>query len=217
MQWPLLEVLNEDERRAFLATTRRRRFDKGEVVFHEGDPGDTLHLVAKGHFGIRMHTTLGDVAMVRVLGPGEFFGELTVVSPGPRIATASALSTAETLSVRREQFAELELRFPKIDRVLIEALVTEIRRLSAILVEVTNLSAEKRIWRRIDSLRKTFGVDDEAAMTVPITQEDLAELAGCTRPTVNQVLKAGELEGIIALGRGRIVILDADLLDRRLN
>jgi CRP/FNR family cyclic AMP-dependent transcriptional regulator len=214
MKWPLLEVLEETERRGLLAAARRRRFGKGEVIFHEGDPGETLHLVDKGQIGMRVHTPLGDVAMVRVLGPGEFFGELTVVSPGPRNATAVALTPAETLSVRREQFADLRSRFPEIERVLVEALVHEVRRLATQVVEATYVPAEKRVWRQLDALRTTFGGADEPSNTLPITQEVLAELAGCTRPTVNQVLRAGQDEGAIQLHRGRIDVVRPDLLSR---
>src|SRR5262245_31139218 len=107
MEWPILAELSEPERRELLTAARRRRFAKGEVIFHEGDPGDTLHLVSKGHIGIRVNTPLGDVAMVRVLRPGEFFGELAVVAPAPRNATACALDPAETLSLHRDDFQAL--------------------------------------------------------------------------------------------------------------
>ena len=215
MQWHLLDVLDDSERRELLAAARRRRFKKGEVVFHEGDPGDTLHLVAKGQIGLRIHTPLGDVAMVRVVGPGDFFGELTVVSPGPRNATATALASAETLSLDRSQFSELQARFGQIDRVLVEALVHEVRRLASHVVEASYLPSDKRIWRRIASLRSVFADGDEPTDVLPITQDVLAELAGCTRPTVNQVLKTGEADGVIELRRGRIEILDHELLARR--
>lgn len=216
MHWPLLDVLDEAERRELLVAARRRRFKKGEVVFHEGDPGDSLHLVDKGQIGIRMQTPLGDVTMVRVLGPGEFFGELTVVSPGPRNATATALTPADTLSVRREEITGLQSRFPEINRVLIEALVQEIRRLAALVVEVTYMPTEKRVWHRIDALRSAFGSPGAPASTLPITQDQLAELTGCTRPTVNQVLKSGEQAGMIELHRGRIDVIRPDLLARHL-
>lgn len=198
-----------------MIASRRRKFARSEVIFHEGDPGDTLHLIASGQVGLRVHTPLGDVAMVRVLGPGEFFGELTVVSPGPRNATAVALSPVETRSLHRDQFDDLKQRHPDIGRVLVEALVHEVRRLSGQLVEATYLPVETRIWRRLDALRTTFGSQDDPTDSIPINQDVLAELAGSTRPTVNRVLRAGADAGIIALHRGRIEVLDHDLLERR--
>lgn len=215
MEWPLLAVLDDDARREVLIASRRRKFGRGEVIFHEGDPGDSLHLVSSGQIGLRVHTPLGDVAMVRVLGPGDFFGELTVVAPGQRNATAVAVTAAETRSLHRDQFDELQQRHPQVGRVLVEALVHEVRRLSAQLVEVTYLPVEQRVWRRLQSLRTTFGTGGEATESLPVTQDVLAELVGCTRPTVNQVLRAGEADGVIALHRGRIEVLDAELLARR--
>ena len=67
MQSHLLDMLDDDEQREVLAAARRRRFKRNEVVFHDGDPGDTLHMIVKGHFAIRFTTPLGDQATVRVL------------------------------------------------------------------------------------------------------------------------------------------------------
>ena len=83
MRSQLLDVLDDDQRRAVLAKARRRHFKRNEVVFHDGDPGDTLHMIVKGHFAIRITTPLGDEAMVRVLGAPEYFGELALLAPGP--------------------------------------------------------------------------------------------------------------------------------------
>ena len=84
MRSHLLETLDTDEQRDVLAAARRRRFKRNEVVFHDGDPGDTLHLIVDGHFAIRITTPLGDQAMIRVFGPADYFGELAMLSPAPR-------------------------------------------------------------------------------------------------------------------------------------
>src|SRR5687767_8294789 len=106
-----------------MSAARRRRFRRGEVVFHEGDPGDTLHLVDKGHFSVRITTPLGDVATLRVHGPGDFFGELAVISPAPRNATVAALDAAETLTLSAAALSELRSRYPDLSDVLMEGLV----------------------------------------------------------------------------------------------
>jgi CRP-like cAMP-binding protein len=213
--YPLLDVLGEEERRSVLAGARRRRFKAKEVVFHEGDPGDTLHLLASGHVAIRIHTPLGDVATVRMLRPGEFFGELAVVAPGPRNATAVALDAAETLSLDRAQFTELRARHSKVDDVLVAALVSEIRRLATQLVDAMYVPVDKRVWRRVADLAAVFGSDGQPASSVPITQDVLAQLTGCTRSTANRVLRGGEDDGVITMTRGRLEILDAAQVARR--
>ena len=98
----LFHVLPVENRERLLAEMRRRRFKRGEVVFHEGDPGDTLHLIEKGHVAIRATTPLGDVATFAVLGPGEVFGDQALLTPSAkRTASAVALEAAETRSLTR--------------------------------------------------------------------------------------------------------------------
>ena len=208
MEWQILEVLSPDERQELLALARRRRFARNEVIFHEGDPGDTLHLVAKGHIAVRVTTPLGDVATVRVLKAGDFFGELAIISPGPRNATAVALDAVETRAVHRDQFAALRARDPAIDRVIIEALVTEVRRLAVQLVDALYIPVEKRIWRRVVDLAAIFANSDRSAVSIPLTQEELAQVVGATRPTINRTLKEGEDAGVVRLARGRVEVLD---------
>ena len=215
MDFPLLGVLSESERRDVLTRARRRRFKRQEVIFHEGDGGDALHLVDRGHVALRIHTPLGDVATVRIIKPGDFFGELAVVSPGPRNATAIALDPVDTLSLDRTQLDELRSDHPGIDALLVEALVSEVRRLAGQLVEAMYVPADKRVWRRLLELATTFGTNGEVELTVPVTQDVLAQLCGCTRPTANRTLRTGEEAGVIAMGRGRIEILDVTALQKR--
>jgi CRP-like cAMP-binding protein len=212
--WPLLDMLSENDRRQLLAHARRRRFARNEVIFHEGDPGNAMHLVGKGHIAIRLHTPLGDVATVRVVGPGEFFGELAIVAPAPRNATAVALDATETLVLDSGQFDALRAEHPQVDRLLIEALASEVRRLASQLVDAMYVPVDKRVWRRIMELAAIFGSDDQPADTIPLTQDVIAQLSGCTRPSANRVLRDGEQRGAIRVGRGRIDVIDHDSITR---
>ena len=193
---------------------RRRRFARNEVIFHDGDPGDTLHLLAKGHVAIRVTTPLGDVATVRVLKSGDCFGELAVVSPAPRNATAVAIGTVETLGIHRTQFDELRERQPSIEGLLVEALVAEVRRLTVQLLDALYVPVDKRVWRRLTELAAIFR-DGTDPVVVPLTQEDVAQVVGTTRPTVNRLLREGEAAGIVRIARGRLEILDPDAIARR--
>jgi len=215
VQWPLLDVLSEDVRRQLLARARRRRFARNEVIFHEGDPGDSLHLMARGHVALRIHTPLGDVATARIVRSGEFFGELAVVNPGPRNATAVALDAVETIALDRDQLNALLAAHESANNVLIAALVTEVRRLAQQLVETMYTPVDKRLWRRMKDLSVIFGSDGQPSTEIPLTQDVIAELTGCTRPTANRVLRAGEEAGVIRMSRRQIEILDLDGLRQR--
>jgi CRP-like cAMP-binding protein len=212
MQSRLLDMLDDDEQREVVAAARRRRFKRNEVVFHDGDPGDTLHLVVEGHFAIRITTPLGDQAMVRVFGPADYFGELAILSPGPRRGSAICLDGGETLSVHRDDFEDLRAKRPKINEVLTNALVAEVRRLSTALIEALYVPVERRIWLRLIDLVELFGSD--APIVIPLTQDDIAQLAGTTRPTANRVLRAGEELDVLRLARGRVEVHDPTALRR---
>jgi len=214
MDWKLLTALTPDEQRQVISQTQRRRFRRNEVVFHEGDPGDSLHLIAKGHVAVRRSTPLGEIATLVVLGPGDYFGELIFVSPeAGRNATVVALDAVETLSLHRDQLQTLRSQYPGIDRFLLDAMAKEIRRLSSLLSDALYVPVDKRVLRRLLEVANTYGNDGPAR--VPLTQEDLASLAGTTRPSANKALRLVEEAGLITMSRGEIRILDPDGLARR--
>jgi CRP/FNR family transcriptional regulator, cyclic AMP receptor protein len=215
MEWePLAEVPAEDLQQV-LSIARRRTFGRNEVVFHRGDPADSLHLIRKGHFVAHVTTALGDTVTLAVRGPGEAFGELALLGgEGARAATVAALEPGETLSVYRDDFHRLARRIPAINAVLVGLLAEDVRRLSRLLVEGHTATAEKRVLRRLKELAAVYGTTG-APVVIPLTQETLAGLAFTSRATVNQVLREQEHRGVLALGRGRTTVVDVEELARQ--
>jgi len=203
-----------DQVREVLRVARRRRFSRNEVVFHRGDPADTLHLIASGHFAIQVMTPLGERVTIAIRGPGESFGEMALVDQAPRSATVSATEDAETYSVFRDDFLRLRERHPAVGDAVVAFLAREIRMLGERLAEALYVPVEKRVRRRIVELAGLYPAED-GRPTIPLTQEAIAELAGTTRPTVNGVLKEEERRGTIELARGRLRVLDLEALARR--
>ena len=214
MRWELFSDLPSGELQRVLTLARRRTFGRGEVVFHEGDPADSLHLIAKGRFAVRVTTPLGETAMLAIRGPGEAFGELALVSEAPRSATVAALESAETHSIYRREFDELRRQHPFVNRVLVAVLAAEVRRMNELIVEAFYVGAEQRVLRRLCDLAAVYG-DETDTVTIPLTQEDLAGLAGTSRATVNRALREEESRGTVKLGRGKTTVLDLDELRRR--
>ena len=211
MKWLLLAGVAEDDVRALLSIARRRTFGKGEVVFHRDDPADSLHLVVRGRFGARVLTALGDSVLVDVLGPGQSFGELALLLPDARrSATVEALEAGETRSIFRHDFAVLQREHPAVKDVLLRLLAEQLRRATDRLVEAHYVDAETRVRRRLVELASTY--EDGI---VPLTQEDIAAMAGTSRATVNRVLREEARLGALALARGRTAVLDPDGLERR--
>lgn len=181
------------------------------MVFHREDPADSLHLIARGRFAARLQTPLGDSVLLDVLGPGQSFGELALLLPDTRrSATVSALEEGETRSVYRDDFARLQRQHPGVKDVLLTLLADQLRRSSDRIVEAHYVDAETRVRRRVCELAKTYG-----SGVVPLTQEDLAAIAGTSRATVNRVLRDEERRGTVALQRGRVTVRDADELEHR--
>jgi CRP/FNR family cyclic AMP-dependent transcriptional regulator len=215
MEWRLLGDVPAEELRRLLSIARRRTFGRGEVVFHAGDPADSLHLVAKGRFAIRVVTPLGDAALLGIRGPGGAFGELALLEgAGTRSATVSALEASETHAVYRTDFEQLRRRFPGVNAVLAALLAERVRALSERLVEAYYVDAETRVLRRLRDAAALYATGPGAAV-VPLTQEEVASLAGTSRATVNRVLREEERRGTVALGRGRTTV-DPAALERRL-
>ena len=210
MRWALLDGLPEEDVRRLLSVARRRKFTRGEIVFHEQDPADTLHLIVKGRFIVRSQTPLGERAILAVLGPGEMFGELSLLeADARRTATVAAVEGGETHCVHRVDFEGLRRRHPETADVLIAILAGQVRRLSRHLLEALYVPADKRVLRRLLEVAERF--DDGL---VPLNQEDIASLAGTSRATANRVLREEEARGTLTLGRGRTVVLDAEALGR---
>jgi CRP/FNR family transcriptional regulator, cyclic AMP receptor protein len=193
----------------------RRRFRRGEVIFHADDLGDTVHVIEKGRVAIRVTTPLGNVATVSVLGSGELFGEGALFSDDARrSATAVALEPVETRPLNAAEFARLRATDPRLDDFLMHALTARLRRTTDHLIEALFVPVERRVLHRLVTLADEFAGDNDH-IVLSISQEDLAAMAGTTRPTANRVLRAAERDGLITLSRGHISIVDRAELARR--
>jgi CRP/FNR family cyclic AMP-dependent transcriptional regulator len=211
----LLSLLDGQERSALIAGTRVRRFGRNEVVFHEGDPGDSLHIVEKGLFVARSNSTLGHVLTVNAFRPGAVFGELALLGgDGQRTATVMSLRPGSTRMLHRDDFERLRASNPSVDRFLVGVLAARNRALSAQLMELMFTPTHKRVLRellRLDDLG--IATDDDG--WIQLGQDELAMFTGTTRATVNRILRQAETGGLIELGRGRSRLLRRDQLARQ--
>ena len=153
MEWQLLADVPDEALRAVLTIARRRTFAKNEIVFHRGDPADSLHLIVKGRFAVRIATPLGDTVTLSVRGPGDAYGELALLGEeSARSATVSALEAAETHSIYRDDFMRLRREYPHVNEVLSGILAEHLRRLSEQLIEAYYVPADRRVLRRVRDL-----------------------------------------------------------------
>jgi CRP/FNR family cyclic AMP-dependent transcriptional regulator len=197
-----------------LASARRRTFRRGEVVFHAGDPGDSVQVIARGHFALRLITPRGDVCMTRIFGPGDMFGRVALGTiEAVREATVISLAESETFELFRKQLDELRAAHPSVSDALIALAGLEIRNVSVRLLEALYIDADRRVRRRLLELGEHFR-DGSPVPAIPLTQEDIAALAGTSRATVSRVLAEEERRGTIAKRRRSIELLDVEELSR---
>jgi CRP-like cAMP-binding protein len=202
--------LEDPVRREVLAVAAWRRYDRGVVLFHEGEAGGSLYVLMRGRVAVRVTTPDGDTATLNVIGPGAAFGELSLLEPAMmRTATVQAVEPVQTLVLRQADFERLRRSYPSVDRLLVDYLAAQVRRLSERLTEALCFEARTRVLRRLLDLDSVFD-----SGPVPVTQEEISTMAGTTRPTVNRVMQDLAETGIIELRRGRFIVVDSTALAR---
>jgi CRP/FNR family cyclic AMP-dependent transcriptional regulator len=210
----LLEGLDDDARRSLIAQSRPRRFRARDIVCHEGDPGDSLHVIVSGKLAVRVTTPLGQVVTLSLLGPGDSFGELALLdSASLRTATVVAIEEAHTLMLTGAQLDGLRRQHPRVDAYITETLTSYVRRLSTMVLEALYLPVDARVARQLARLAGMYVAADGSA-EIRLTQDDLAGMAGTTRATTNKVLQELAARGVLSLARGRIMVRDRVALDR---
>jgi CRP/FNR family cyclic AMP-dependent transcriptional regulator len=203
-----LAGLESGTRDRLLQGALRRRYRRGEVVFHEGDEANSMYVLVTGHVSVGVTTPLGDSAVFTVLGSGAIFGELALLTGSAvRSATVSALDPVEALRLPADRVKLLRRTDPAMDRFLVGLLADYLRRQDARLLEALYVPVEKRVLRRLLALSRLYG-SGTAGTVVPLTQDVLAGVAGSTRPTTNQVLRSAEEAGLLSLSRGSVRIED---------
>jgi CRP-like cAMP-binding protein len=200
---------------ALAAALRTRRFRKGETVFHQDDPGDALFIVASGSVKVVLPSNEGsEPAIVAVLGPGEFFGELALLDGAPHSATIVAVEPTETLVLRREAFLDLIDTEPALRRALLASLAAEIRRLTGHVEDLHFLDLPGRLASRIVRLAADRPREPGGAVRIPwpYTQSELAGMIGGSRQSVNRLLSDLADEGLVRLERDVLIVTDLDRL-----
>lgn len=211
----LFEAVSDEAIGRLAHGLRRRRFRRGEVIFHQGDPGDALHVVATGSVRIALESVQGEEAILVTLGPGDPFGELALLDGAPRSASAVAVDATETLSLGRAALREVMDADPALRDALLASVAGALRRLTQQLEELHFLDLSGRLATRLGRLARTK--DPEATSVTldwPYTQTELAAMIGGARQTVNRLL--GELVdgGLVRLDGDTLVIPDVDALLR---
>ncbi len=195
-----LEAIPERGRDRVLEASRRRAYGASDTVVNQGDKADSLYVIESGTLAARLTTPAGDAVMLSVMGAGDVFGEVgLLVEHQERTATIQALGPTVAHILRREDFNRLRSEHSEVNDFLLVLLARRTDRLSRLVAEAHYLPVDKRVARRLLETGRHFSLG-VLPVVVPLTQDDIAQLAGTTRPTTNQVLKRLEAQGVIRFG-----------------
>lgn len=214
---PLLARLPEAELRALASHGRVRAYPSGEIIFREGDPGDSLHIVIEGGVRVSVLSPAGEEVTVALLGPGEFVGDLALLDGRPRSASAIAAQPTRTLVVTRDDFRQWLSERPRAAFALLEALSLRLRRTDEALADLAFLDLPQRLAKRLLELaiahpEVQLTARGSEGVRLRITQAELASMLGVSRESVNKQLNQFAREGWIALGRGSVTLINTEAL-----
>jgi CRP/FNR family cyclic AMP-dependent transcriptional regulator len=211
----LFESVGDEAIGTIVRQLRRRRFRRNEIIFHQGDPGNSLHIVSQGAVKIVLPSAEGDEAIIATLHAGDFFGELALLDGAARSATAAALEESETLSLPREAFRQLLDSDSGLRDALLAGLAHELRQLTRQVEDLHFLDLAGRLAMRLGRLARDADVGTtEVRLDWPYTQSDLAAMIGGTRQSVNKLLADLVERDLISIEKDVLVVHDIDALEQ---
>ena len=215
---PLFAALDEEAAEALRATMTDIRVEKGDTLFHEGEPGNQLFVIVDGKIKLGASSGDGRETLLAVLGPGEMFGELSLFDPGPRTSTATALTPAHLMALGHDDLMPWLRGRPEVARSLLLALAKRLRRTNEAMADLVFSDVPGRVAKALLELAAKFGTrqpDQSVLVTHDLTQEELAQLVGASRETVNKALADFQNRGWLRLEQRSVVLVDLERLDRR--
>ena len=198
---------------------RTRRYQRGEVIFHEDDAGDRMHIIVEGSVKISVTSEDGREKNIALFKPAECFGEMALLDGSRRSATATALEALETLVLMRDDFLDFLSENPQVAADISNLLTQRLRNVNQMLVDTAFLDVPTRVAKQLLNLAASYAGDAGDAepaepRVVPLGQEELASLVGASRETVSRALTSYRRMGILTTSHRRIVINDWKALER---
>ena len=217
MQAPLFSALDPEAAAALRASTTVVRLAKGDTLFHEGEPGDSLYVVEEGKLKLKTTSSDGRDTLLAVIGAGEMIGELSLFDPGPRTATATALTETTLRGLGHDALRPWLAGRPEVAEPLLRALAQRLRRTNEAMSDLVFSDVPGRVAKALIDLGERFGVPGPQGVIVThdMTQEELAQLVGASRETVNKALADFAHRGWIRLESRSVTLIDVERLQRR--
>jgi CRP/FNR family cyclic AMP-dependent transcriptional regulator len=214
---PLFAALDEQTAESLIATMSPARLERGDILFHEGDQGDRLYVIGEGKIKLGRTSSDGRENLLAILGPGEMFGELSLFDPGPRSTTATAVTACDLRTLEHDELMGWLTGRPEVAQSLLAQLAARLRRANDVVADLVFSDVPGRVAKQLLELAQRFGDqrDDGVHVHHDLTQEELAQLVGASRETVNKALADFAARGWIRLEPRSVTILDVERVERR--
>ena len=214
---PLFTALDEAAAISLRASMDTVKIAKGSILFKEGDDGEHLYVIIDGKLKLGTSSGDGRENLLSILGPGEMFGELSLFDPGPRTSTATAVTDAKLLSLSHEKVIPWLKQNPEVSLQLLTRLSQRLRRTNEAVGDLVFSDVPGRVAKALIDLGDRFGKTTPEGLLVnhDLTQEELAQLVGASRETVNKALADFAGRGWLKLDGRSVLIADVDRLSKR--
>lgn len=213
----LFSGLDDDSWKSLRSRLKESARPRGAVIFEEGDAGGQLHVILSGKVKISRAAIDGRENLLAVLGPGDLFGELSLFNPGPRTATATAITDAQLATFSHDDLRPVIIEQPEVAAELLRVLAERLRQTNDAMADLVFTDVPGRVAKALLSLAERFGETDPDGVRVhhDLTQEELAQLVGASRETVNKALSDFAGRGWLRVDARAVVLLDLERLRRR--
>jgi CRP/FNR family transcriptional regulator, cyclic AMP receptor protein len=214
---PLFEALSEQDTLALRARVTNVDIGRAERLFGEGDAGDKLYVILSGKIKLTRTAPDGRENLLSVHGPGEMFGELSLFDPSPRTASATAVTDVRLAALGHDDLRRWLTSRPDVSMHMLRALARRLRRINDVKVDLVFTDVPGRVAKALLDLAERFGVPQEDGLQVnhDLTQEELAQLVGASRETVNKALADFVARGWLQLSAKSVLLVDTDRLRKR--
>ena len=214
---PLFTALDDAQAASLRASMDSVKIAKGGILFKEGDEGEHVYVIVDGKLKLGTSSGDGRENLLSILGPGEMFGELSLFDPGPRTSTATAVTDAKLLSLSHEKLIPWLKGNPEVSLHLLARLAQRLRRTNEAVGDLVFSDVPGRVAKALMDLGARFGKKTEKGLYVhhDLTQEELAQLVGASRETVNKALADFAGRGWLKLDGRAVLITDLERLEKR--
>jgi CRP/FNR family cyclic AMP-dependent transcriptional regulator len=208
---PLFSQLSPAELQRVVDVARERSYPRNSVILFEDDPGDALYVVATGQVKVVLIGEDGREVILSVMGPGEFFGEMSLLDDEPRSAHVIAMEDSSLAVLRREDFEGLLTQTPQIALALLREMSRRLRRADEKVGSLVLLDVQGRVARLLLDMA---GEEGGERITRRLTHHTIAQMIGSSRETVSRTMRDLTDKGMIAVQRRDIVIRDRAALEQ---